>query len=524
MEKKSVVPKSRLPKVLLWVFMGAVLIIFVIHGQYLKGGIDDAFISFRYARNLASGYGFVFNPGGKRVEGFTNLLWVLILSLLYNTGIGFITASRVLGLLLGAGSLLGVFAIARKRIGSYSLWAVLPPLVLACNSCFVGWSVRMMGTPLFTFLVVAGIYFHCQRRWLPSGIILGIAALSRQEVILIALPLWVTLLLVGFPNEQKKETAKNISTAAIPLGIMLMGLLIWRLLYFGYPLPNTFYAKVSGGWIEYSHGFRYVKEFFYKYLAYWLIPGLLFLGWKKIQVDHYLKALGGIVLLYFIYIIYIGGDYPFHPFYRYFHPLLPFAILLSCELLFRASQTLEKRGRKALYIIIVLALALTILPSREQKYDRNLTRVIRGGRFLGTWLRQNTPPDTTLAVGPAGAIPFYANRFTYDLHGLTDTHIAHRKITMSEKNYSSLGKYDAEYIIQQAPDIIMLNPSTSRSPREYDLNHPGLAAMAHVYRDVFNHPEFRKNYTLKLIPIHDFFLHLYFHKRHETDNSFFINN
>jgi len=62
MEEKSLAPERKLPKVLLWVFMGAVLLIFVIHGQYLKGGIDDAFISFRYARNQASGYGFVFNP------------------------------------------------------------------------------------------------------------------------------------------------------------------------------------------------------------------------------------------------------------------------------------------------------------------------------------------------------------------------------------------------------------------------------------------------------------------------------
>lgn len=524
MEEKSLAPEKKLPKVPLCVFMGAVLLIFVIHGQYLKGGIDDAFISFRYARNLASGYGFVFNPGGERVEGFTNLLWVLILSLLYKTGIDFISASRVLGLLLGTGSLLGVFAIARNRIGSSSLWAILPPLVLACNSCFVGWSVRMMGTPLFTFLVIAGTYLHYQRRWLLSGIIFGMAALSRQEVLLIVLPLWITLILVGLRKGQKKETARNISTAVIPFGIMVMGLLIWRLLYFGYPLPNTFYAKVSGGWIEYSHGFRYVKEFFYKYLAYWIIPALLLLGWKKIKVDYYIKTLGGIILLYLIYIIYIGGDYPFHPFYRYLNPLLPFAILLSCELLFRASQKLNDHGRKALYIIIVLALTLTIFPSREQKYDRNLTRVIRWGRLLGNWLRQNTPPNTTLAVGPAGAIPFYADRFTYDLHGLTDTYIAHRKITISEKSYSSLGKYDAGYIIRQAPDIILLNPSTSRSPREFDLNHPEFAAMAYVYRDVFNHPEFRKNYTLKLIPIHDYFLHLYLHKRHENNSFFFIKN
>ena len=42
--------------------------------------VDDAFISFRYARNLADGQGLVFNPGHERVEGYTNFLWVLVLA------------------------------------------------------------------------------------------------------------------------------------------------------------------------------------------------------------------------------------------------------------------------------------------------------------------------------------------------------------------------------------------------------------------------------------------------------------
>jgi hypothetical protein len=43
-------------------------------------GIDDANIFFVYARNFSAGDGFVFNPGGERVEGFTSLLWVFVCS------------------------------------------------------------------------------------------------------------------------------------------------------------------------------------------------------------------------------------------------------------------------------------------------------------------------------------------------------------------------------------------------------------------------------------------------------------
>lgn len=41
---------------------------------------DDAMISMRYAKNFANGYGLVWNPGGERIEGYTNPLWVLYMS------------------------------------------------------------------------------------------------------------------------------------------------------------------------------------------------------------------------------------------------------------------------------------------------------------------------------------------------------------------------------------------------------------------------------------------------------------
>src|SRR3954451_10285533 len=50
---------------------------FVIDGERYFSLFDDAMISMRYAKNLANGYGLVWNPGGERVEGYTNPLWVL---------------------------------------------------------------------------------------------------------------------------------------------------------------------------------------------------------------------------------------------------------------------------------------------------------------------------------------------------------------------------------------------------------------------------------------------------------------
>ena len=53
-------------------------ILFVAHAWYLRCVAEDAFITFRFAENLALGHGFVWNIGEPPVEGFTNFLWVVL--------------------------------------------------------------------------------------------------------------------------------------------------------------------------------------------------------------------------------------------------------------------------------------------------------------------------------------------------------------------------------------------------------------------------------------------------------------
>src|SRR5262245_5079445 len=60
--------------------LAACLLLLIVHAAAYWFLTDDAFISFRYARNFSAGAGLVFNPGFERVEGYSNFLWVLILA------------------------------------------------------------------------------------------------------------------------------------------------------------------------------------------------------------------------------------------------------------------------------------------------------------------------------------------------------------------------------------------------------------------------------------------------------------
>ncbi|MGI8649822.1 MAG: hypothetical protein ACR2KW_05520, partial [Rubrobacter sp.] len=83
--------------------LAAVVWSFVLRARSVQVVNEDAFISFRYARNLLAGDGLVFNPGGERVEGITNLLWTLLLAAVSDAvGVPRPEASVVVVILCGA--------------------------------------------------------------------------------------------------------------------------------------------------------------------------------------------------------------------------------------------------------------------------------------------------------------------------------------------------------------------------------------------------------------------------------------
>ena len=94
--------------------------------------IDDAYISYRYARNLVEGHGLVFNPG-ERVEGFTNLLWTLLVALGLALGSSAEFAGRSLGLLSGIGTLVATYVYARDGLAPSRAWIAAVPVAIVVS-------------------------------------------------------------------------------------------------------------------------------------------------------------------------------------------------------------------------------------------------------------------------------------------------------------------------------------------------------------------------------------------------------
>ena len=191
-----------------------------------------------------SGEGLVFNPG-ERVEGYSNLLYVLLVSaglvfLNHDQAYGF---SVAINLLLTVLTYLAFLWIARRTLRGHSP-LVAVALFSLTPSVWI-WTGSGMETPLVLLLVVltwgaleVGLETGDRRAGWALGALAAVAVLSRADGFLIPLFASGFCLLRG-----QRRLALAIGGAMV---LTLALLVAWRLWYYGYPLPNTYYVKVSG--------------------------------------------------------------------------------------------------------------------------------------------------------------------------------------------------------------------------------------------------------------------------------------
>ena len=469
------------------------LSLFVGISFYLNTSHDDAFISFRYAENLIEGNGMVFNIGD-RVEGYTNFLWIVLLSILMKAGFDIVMVSKVLGILSGVLTLCLIYRFSNREHGKGGFLNLMAVFFTAINVSFIYWDSSGLETNFFAFLVVWGVLRKIEeskgKEGLPaSSILLALASMARPEGILV----FGSLVLFETISSYREE--KTFSPNLKALGLFLLVFLpyfFWRYHYFGYPLPNTFYAKTGGGLSQVRRGVIYTVGFLLLYGVLPFLPGIL-LFFKKVRKPWHILVLT-VVILYTFYIITVGGDHMI--LYRFFVPILPLIFLLTQEGL-RATHELFglKRGTVVLTFLVLLCLTLIPYGSKQRGKNYALRDQIYTWIELGEWFRENASPDETIALGAAGAIPYYSGLRTIDYYGLIDTHIAHTESRYSGRGFAGHDKGDAKYLLSLKPDYIIPYPKLALEPamKAEDLDKLFIHG---PQRDVWNDPEFRENYEV----------------------------
>jgi hypothetical protein len=458
-------------------------ILFIIKSSLVVNGVryftlfDDAMISMCYAKNFANGYGLVWNPGGERVEGYTNLLWTMYMAFWHLLPISSAKISlplQVSGLLLLIGSLVLVRKIS-EHISNGNAYVIVASVVLTASYQPINyWALKGMETSVLGFIILLSVWrvFVCieHNRFDPLlFVILGTALLIRPDASTFYLGVGL-FLMVAMPEHRKKNILLALAIFLVIQGSMTM----FRLLYYNDILPNTYYLKMTGvpATIRIQRGLKVALQFVsgmsYILFALPFAYSLLYAKNKKVWFMLYL------FLIQVFYSIYVGGDawdYWGHLANRYICIVMPlFFIVLSLVINFLLQQGTRylRMGaflKKCCFIILIVITIIQMHRGFGSAVLRNLLNFPtflmeedKNNVLLALKIKEITTTDAKIAVGAAGAPPYFSDRLSIDLLGKNDAYIAHQKAKGGWGGLFNPGhnKYDWGYSIGELkPDIVL---------------------------------------------------------------------
>ncbi len=427
---------------------------------------DDAFISLRYAARFAQGLGLTWNDG-ERVEGYSNLLWVLLLSVPSALGLDPVGAMVGLGLLSTAAT----FALLLRATGPLGrLGQGAAAFALALAAPLGVWTQAGLEGPLFTTLGLGAVV-----SLLPllgagpgpllspalgrAGLFLGLACLTRPDAPVLVAGLAAGLFLAG--GQDRRALGRAALLAAIP-ALFTLAQLGFRLAYYDDWLPNTAHAKLDVASDQrLEAGLLYLWPWWKAGGALW---GIALLGalCPPAAAPHLTRLLLPAILLWSAWVVRAGGDH--FPAWRMLVVLEPLRALLAGAGLVGLWERLGGgrwvRPGRGLLLAAAIALGVAHWQAQDRdpalrftRFDNWAHRLIPVGRLLHT-LYASTGP--LLATCAAGVVPFFAELPALDPLGLTDRHIARKKLHPGTVGMPGHEAGDTAYVLARQPDLVLV--------------------------------------------------------------------
>jgi arabinofuranosyltransferase len=512
---------TTLPLVLLAVAIAALAAQSVLYPDCLS---DDAFISFRYAHNLAQGDGLVFNPASANpVEGYTNFLWTLILAATTALGFDPERAARLLGLAAGMGAQIAAFYLTRTLLPRSPLAWALPSLLLASSSFFLVESIQGLETTLMAALVTAALARKASEMAgsaagepaLPfSALLMGLAALTRPEGYLLFGVFLLADALQRFTGSRRPGGRDLLAPVFFALPVVPH--LAFRLWTYGQWLPHTFHAKTGGGLDQVRRGIQYVASGWLTMLP-WVLLALV--GVALLLFRRPAAASRRAIMLTFavwltacLGVAVEGGD--FKPTFRFLVWSLPLLAVLAITGATLLGQSLAERRSvvpATAMVVILVAGSLTwaAMGSHAARRFAHLRQAdLARLRQAAEWFDSNLPPDALIATGPAGAIPYYTGRPTLDMWGINDAAIGRRIMPDMGTGTAGHEKGDGASVMERAPRIILFTEArfTAAPLPEKFLRQSYLYVSE---RELLDLPGFNERYEWRSVPLASATLNFY---------------
>lgn len=368
----------------IFIYMGLLIAFYVYHCLYWYGrSIDDAYITFRYARNFSNGLGLVYNPG-ERVEGYTNFSWVMLSALGIKLNFYPILVAKIMGVASGVGAIICIYWIYTMLSPvPYSIGSFLGPLLLATNSYFCFWSITGMETVFFSFILILAIALFIRGgKYRPlSACFFGLLCLTRPDGFG-----YITIVMaadiIACIRQRRRPDKYQLKFYGI-LSLILFCFITFKLIYYGDVYPNSYYAKTMllpfmGAGLDYLSG-MYVNDSISLPV---IIMGILIIGGGRLK--HEVWFLIAFVLANWFYVFYVRSDWM--PNYRHHMYTLPVLFVFISVGINTLICKFDRQKRIMVSIIIAMLLAHHIYTNISIQKDGRYNNVSAIVRKPGNWL------------------------------------------------------------------------------------------------------------------------------------------
>ncbi|TNE84959.1 MAG: hypothetical protein EP330_26500 [Deltaproteobacteria bacterium] len=273
--------------------------------------IEDAAISFTYARNFAEGEGFVTYPGGERVEGFSDPLWVYLMILWEYVGVSGFTSSKVMGAVFGALCLPVSYLLAQEALRTHTSnqwwsdepdhYGLIAPAYLAASAQFAIWNASGLENSLFCLLLAMGMWrtqIETRTNGWPTAALyfFGLSITRPEGILYAALGGFWAMVLSLMKHRSPALTVKWLAFFFAPFSAYQA----LRYSYFAWPFPNTYYAKLGDkdflpfAW--HARGWKYIRDWAHLLWHGYLLPVYL-LGLIGKRPGAKLTVLGAVLVV-----------------------------------------------------------------------------------------------------------------------------------------------------------------------------------------------------------------------------------
>jgi hypothetical protein len=449
---------------------------------YLPVVVDDAFISYRYSDRLLQGHGLTWNDG-EFVEGYSNLLWVLLVAAGGWVEPNLVLVGWFLGLMANAAVLLALVWAFGRTPGVSILPLAAGLFMLSLSESFAFWGIGGLETALVEALLAWALATTYQTpvgrlSWVFPGVLLGLLSIARPDGLLfgVSIAFGVTLR-DGFSRAAFRRAFAIFVWPAVFTAAQIS----FRLAYYGSIVPNTARAKLAFTLDRLWLGSLYLAQgALINGIPVVIVLGLIWWMWRtrRGQILRQTSVFLIPAAIWLAYIGTIGGD--IFPWYRHWMPaLICFAFALSHLLAALPAIQLTRSGA----FLAGAAVLHLLLQQTADPWVGQLWRIPEVSRLLSIFRRMD--PDSIdhplraakrdtrqciavgqflqqafgtqrplLAVDAAGCMPYASRLPSLDMLGLNDSHISHHRPGNMGKGFLGHELGDGDYVMTRKPDLM----------------------------------------------------------------------